>query len=124
MKLCSNDHHYTTAKRIKISWWVRSIKKFVEFWIIFTLIILVSTVTGCVSIYAFASLVGIPLGTVCSAVGIKHCAITARIEKYKSIIKLKKNKHDKLVLLAKSKLNSLEVLTSKALIDSNIHDSR
>ena len=38
MKLCSNDHHYTTAKRIKISWWVRSIKKFVEFWIIFTLI--------------------------------------------------------------------------------------
>ena len=31
-----------------------------------------------------------------------------------------KNKHDKIVLLAKSKLNSIEVLTSKALIDSNI----
>ena len=31
-----------------------------------------------------------------------------------------KNKHDKIVLLAKSKLNSIEVLISKALIDSNI----
>ena len=43
---------------------------------------------------------------------------------YKSIIKKKKKKmDDKLVLLAKSQLNRLEVLTSKALIDSNIsHD--
>ena len=32
-------------------------------------------------------------------------------------------KHNKIVLLAKSKLNSIEVLISKALIDSNIsHD--
>ena len=40
-----------------------------------------------------------------------------------SIIKKKKNKNDRIVLLAKSKLNSIEVLISKALIDSNIsHD--
>ena len=40
-----------------------------------------------------------------------------------SIIKKKKKKHDTIVLLAKSKLNSIEVLISKALIDSNIsHD--
>ena len=37
---------------------------------------LVATVTGCVSISAFASLVGIPIGTASSAVGIKNCAIT------------------------------------------------
>ena len=53
-----------------------------------------------------------------SARGLKICAITAAIKKYKSIIK--KNKHDKIVLLAKSKLNSIEVLISKALIDSVI----
>ena len=42
---------------------------------------------------------------------------------YKSIIKKKKKKHDKIVLLAKSKLNGTEVLISKALIGSNIsHD--
>ena len=47
-------------------------------------------------------------------------AITSRIKKYKLIIKKKKRKHDKIVLLAKSKLNSIEVLISNALIDSNI----
>ena len=36
-----------------------------------------------------------------------------------SIIKKKKNKNDRIVLLAKPKLNSREVLISKALIDSN-----
>ena len=39
------------------------------------------------------------------------------VRKYKSIIKKNKNKHDKIVLLAKSKLNSIEVLVSKSLID-------
>ena len=46
--------------------------------------------------------------------------ITAAIKKYTSVIKKKKKKHDKIVLLAKSKLNSMEVLLSKALIDSVI----
>ena len=58
-----------------------------------------------------------------SAVGLKICVIIAEFKKYKSIIKKKKKKHDKIVLLAKYKLNSLGVLISKALIDSNIsHD--
>ena len=36
---------------------------------------------------------------------------------------MKKKKHDKILLLAKFKLNSVEVLISKALIRSNIsHD--
>ena len=46
------------------------------------LLILVSTVTGCVSISAFASLVCVPFGIKSSAVGIKICAIIARIKKY------------------------------------------
>ena len=83
-------------------------------------LILASTITGCVSISAFASLIGIPIGITSSAIGLKICAITAGIKKYKSIIKKKKKKHDKIVLLAKFKSNSIEVLISKALIDSNI----
>ena len=55
--------------------------------------------------------------------GLKVCAITAEIKKYKSIIKRKKKKHDKVVFLAKSKLNRIEFLISKSLIDSSIsHD--
>ena len=51
------------------------------------------------------------------------CPIAAGMKKYKSVIKKKKKKHDKIVLLTKSRLNNIEVLISKALIDSNIsHD--
>ena len=50
-------------------------------------IIFISAVSGCVSISAFASLVGIPLGITSSAVELKICAVTAGIKKYKSIIK-------------------------------------
>ena len=58
-----------------------------------------------------------------STIGLKICAITAAIKKYNSTIKIKKKKHNKIVLLAKSKLHSIEVSISKALIDSVIsHD--
>ena len=58
-----------------------------------------------------------------SAIRLKICAITAAIKKYKSTVKKKKKKHDKIVSLAKSKMNSIEALISKALIDSAIsHD--
>ena len=59
------------------------------------MLILVSTVTDCVSISALASLVCVPVGITSSAVGIKICAITAGIKNYKSIIKKKNKKHDK-----------------------------
>ena len=68
-------------------------------------LILASTITGSISISAFSSLIGIPIGITISAFGLKNCAIVARIKKYKSIIKKKKNKHDKIALLTKSKLN-------------------
>ena len=83
-------------------------------------LILESTVIGCVSISAFASIVGIPIGLTSSAVGLKICEITAGIKNYRSIIKKNKNRNDKLVLLSKTKLNTIEFLITKALIDSYI----
>ena len=80
-------------------------------------LILASTITGCASISSFASLVVIPIGNTSSAIGLKICAITTGIKKYKSIIKKNQKKHDKIALLAKSKLNIMEVLISKSLID-------
>ena len=86
-------------------------------------LILASAIAGCISISAFVSLLGIPIGITSSVVGLKICAVTAGIQMYMSIVKKKKKKHDKMVLLAKTKLNSIEVLISKALIHSNIsHD--
>ena len=81
---------------------------------------LVSAITGSAQILAFASLICIPIGIASSAVGLKIYAITAKIKKYKSKIKKKRSKYDKLVLLAKSQLNTTKVSMSKALIDSRI----
>ena len=81
------------------------------------MLIVASIITGGVSIFAFASLVCVPIGITSSAVGIKICAITEGIKMYKSVIKKKKKKRDKIVLLGKDKVNSIEVLISNALID-------
>ena len=67
-------------------------------------LVFVSFVSGCVSISAFVSLVGFPIGITSSAVGLKICGITPGIKKYKSIIKKKRKKHQKIRLLAKTKL--------------------
>ena len=69
---------------------------YVENWLILS-----STITACVLTSAFTSLVCILVGIMSSAVDITICAITAGIKKYKSIIKEKKKKHDKIVLLGK-----------------------
>ena len=48
--------------------------------------IVISTITGCVSIFAFASLVGIPQGIASSAIRLKSYVITGGIKKCKWII--------------------------------------
>ena len=76
-------------------------------------LILTSTIAGCISISTFAFLLEIPIG-------LNICGIAAGINKQKTIIQKMKKKYDKIVLLAKSKLNSVEVLISKALFNSDI----
>ena len=89
------------------------ILNYIENWLI-----LAYAVDGCVSISDFASLTGAPIGITSFVIGVKICAITGGMKKCKSIIRTKKkNKHDKIILLAKPRLNSIEVLISKALIN-------
>ena len=80
-------------------------------------LILAFMITEFISISAFASLLGIPIGITSSAIGLEICGIAAGIKKCESIIRKKEYKHHKIVLLAKSKLNSMEVLISKVLLD-------
>ena len=79
---------------------------------------LASTTTGCISTSAFASLLGISIGITIPAMVLKIYAIAAEIKKYNSIIKKRKKKHDKIVLLAKSKINGVEMLIFMASINS------
>ena len=82
------------------------------------LLILVSLITGYISISSFAILVDIAVGIASTSIGLKLFVIAAEIRKYKSINKEEGKKHDKVLLLVKTKLNSIEVLISRALIDS------
>ena len=66
-------------------------------------------------------MVGIVVGITSSTLELKVCALFTGIRNYKSIVKRKKQDH--IVLLVKSKLNTTEVLISKALSNSYInHD--
>ena len=65
-------------------------------------LVLASTITGCISISAFVSFLGISLGITSSAIGLKMCIIAAGIKKYKSITKKNSKKHDKIVFFVKN----------------------
>ena len=83
------------------------------------LLTLASAITGFVSISAFTSLNTIPLGITRSAVGLKF---VQSLKELRSIIQLSKKikKHDQIVLPGKTKLDTTEVLFSKALIDNRL----
>ena len=68
------------------------------------------TITRCVSIYDFASLVCIPIGITSFGTGLEIYAITTGIKMYKSIIQINIKKPGKIALLARSKWNRIEVL--------------
>ena len=53
-------------------------------------LILASTITGCISISAFATLLGIPIWIASSAIGLKLCVIAVGIKKKKKLRKRKR----------------------------------
>ena len=55
------------------------------------IVILVFTITDMFWFLLLLFLLGVPIGITNSAIGLKICATTARIEKYKSIIKKSRN---------------------------------
>ena len=57
---------------------------------LYWILILASAIAGYISISAFTSSLGIPIEITSSVIGLKICAIAARIKKYKSIIMKKK----------------------------------
>ena len=76
------------------------------------LIVLSATSSG-VSIISFTSIIGAPVGIASASFTLIFSLTTGIIKKLLS----KKKKHDKILMLAKSKLNSVETLISQALIE-------
>ena len=83
------------------------------------LIVLSATSSG-VSIISFTSIVGAPVGIASASFTLIFSLTTGIIKKLLSIARNKKKKHNKIFMLVKSKLNSIETLISQALIDMEI----
>ena len=83
------------------------------------LIILSATSTG-VSIISFASIIGAPVGIATASLTLIFSLTAGIIKKLLNIARNKKKKNAKILMLAKSKLTSIETLISQALIDLDI----
>ena len=84
-----------------------------------TLIVLSAT-SGEVSIISFTNVIGIPAGVISANLTLVLSLTTEIIRKLLKETRKKKTKHSKIIMLAKSKLNSIESLMSQALIDLDI----
>ena len=78
------------------------------------LIVLSATSSG-VCIISSASVVGAPVGIASASFTLIFSLTTGIVKKLLNITRNKKKKHDKILMLAKSKLNSIETLVSQAL---------
>ena len=82
-------------------------------------LIVLSATTGRVSIISFTTIIGAPVGIASVRFTLIFSITTGIVKKLLNITRHKKKKHVKIVMLAKSKLNSIETI-SQALIDMEI----
>ena len=83
------------------------------------LIILSATTVG-ISIISFTTTIGAPVGIASAGFTLIFSLATGIIKKFLNTTRNKKKRHDKILMLAESKFNSIETLISQALIDLDI----
>ena len=84
------------------------------------ILIILSAGSGGVSIISFTSIIGVPAGIASASFTLIFPITTEIIKKLLRTIRIKKKNHDKIIMFAKSKLNSIETLISQALNDMEI----
>ena len=83
-------------------------------------LIVLSVTTGSISIASFATVIGAPVGMMSASFSLAFSITTGFVKKFLKTIRNKKKKHNKIVMLARSKLNSIESKISEALINNEI----
>ena len=83
-------------------------------------LILLYVATGSISIVSFATVIGAPVGIMSVSCSFTFSITTGFVKKFLNTIRNNKKKHNKVVILARSKLNSIESKTSEALIINEI----
>ena len=99
----------------------KKLSKYISFFEYFDKSLIVLSVTsGGVSIASFATVVGAPIGIICASLSLAFSLCTGLVKKLLKATRNKKKKHNKIVMLARSKLNSIESKISEALINNQI----
>ena len=75
---------------------------------------------GTLSIASHTTVVGIPVGVAGASLALIFTVTTGVVKKLLSVTKKKKKKHNKIMVLARDKLNIVETLLSSALSDFDI----
>ena len=83
------------------------------------LIAVLSPTSGGVSIISFTSIIRVPVGIASASFALIFSLTTGITKKLLTITRKKNKKYEKILMLAKSKPNSIETLISQALIDYN-----
>ena len=83
-------------------------------------LIALSVTTGSISIASFAAVIGAPVGMMSASCSLAFSITTGFVKKFLKTTRNKKKKHNKIVMLARSKLNSIESKISEALINNEI----
>ena len=84
------------------------------------ILIALSATTGEISIISFTTTIGAPIGIASASFTLIFSITTGIFENLLDITRRKKKKHDKIIMLAESKFNSIETLMSQALGDLDI----
>ena len=79
-----------------------------------------SILSGSISIASFATVIGAPAGIIGASCGFTFSITSGFVKRFLKTIRNKKKKHNKIVMLARSKLNSIESKISEALINNEI----
>ena len=79
-----------------------------------------SILSGSIFIASFVSVIGAPAGIIGASCGFTFSITSGFVRRFLKTIRNKKKKDNKIVMLARSKLNSIESKISKALVDSEI----
>ena len=82
--------------------------------------IILSALFGTLSIASYATVVGIPAGIAEASLTLIFTVMTGVVKTLLNITRKKKKKHNKIIALARSKLNMIENLISQALIDFEV----
>ena len=83
-------------------------------------LIVLSVATGSISIASFATVIGAPVGIMSASCSLAFSITTGFVKKFLKTIRNKKKKQNKIVMLARTKLNSIESKISEALINNEI----